>query len=189
MLNGILTRYSAQGLGSWPRTPARASPPSRPRPGWTGARSTAASRAGFETKLDAVDAVLIDARLDSAPIAVALHRFVEGIIAVVRRYPIDQHQMPCDTESYARMLEQRAQIGAFLRRAMDEGLIRSDLPDGMAQALLHQIITMLAKQFDGHDPARAADIAVDTLLSGIGRRDGAGAETPGLNRVGQLVGS
>jgi AcrR family transcriptional regulator len=143
----------------------------------------------FETKLDAVDAVLLDARLDSAPIAVALHRFVEGIIAVVRSYPIDQHQMPCDTESYARMLEQRAQIGAFLRRAMDEGLIRSDLPDGMAQALLHQIITMLAKQFDGHDPARAADIAVDTLLSVIGRRESAGAETPGLNRGVQLVGS
>jgi hypothetical protein len=48
---------------------------------------------------------------------------------------------------------------------------------------------MLAKQFDGHDPARAADIAVDTLLSGIGRRESAGAETPGLNRGVQLVGS
>jgi AcrR family transcriptional regulator len=121
------------------------------------------------TKLEAVDAVLSDARLDSAPVAVALHRFVEGIIAVVRRYPIDPEQMRDDAESYARMLEQRAQIAAFMRRAMDEGLIRSDLPEGLPQALLHQIIGLLAHRFPNDDPGQAADIAVDTLLKGMGR--------------------
>jgi AcrR family transcriptional regulator len=121
------------------------------------------------TKLEAVDEVLSDARLDSAPVAVALHRFVEGIIAVVRRYPIDPEQMRDDAESYARMLDQRAQVGAFMQRAMDEGLIRSDLPDGLPQALLHQIIALLAHRFPDDDPGQAADIAVDTLLKGMGR--------------------
>jgi AcrR family transcriptional regulator len=122
----------------------------------------------LHTKLDAVDAILGEARLDRAPVAVALHRFVEGIIAVMRRYPIDQDQLRGDAESYGRMLAHRAQIAAFLRRAMDEGLIRSDLPDGVAQALLHQIIILLARQFRDHDAAEAADIAVNTLLTGIG---------------------
>jgi hypothetical protein len=59
-------------------------------------------------KLEAIDGVLSDARLDSAPVAVALHRFVEGIIGVVRRYPIDLERMRVGAESYARMLDQRA---------------------------------------------------------------------------------
>ncbi|WP_445183423.1 TetR/AcrR family transcriptional regulator [Pseudonocardia sp. Cha107L01] len=121
------------------------------------------------TKLDAIDAVLADARLDSAPVAVALHRFVEGIISVVRRYPIDPEQMRDDAESYARILEQHGRIADFLRRAMNEGLIRTGLPDGMVQAQLRQIIALLAHQFPDHDPGKAADIAVDTLLSGMGR--------------------
>lgn len=123
----------------------------------------------FQTKLDAIDAVLGDARLDTAPVAVALHRFVEGILAVAQRYPIDPELMRDDTQSYTRMLDQRAQVAAFMRRAMNEGLIRSDLPDGMAQAQLHQIIALLARQFPD-DPARAADLAVHTLLRGTGRR-------------------
>jgi AcrR family transcriptional regulator len=124
----------------------------------------------FQTKLEAIDAVLADARLDTAPVAVALHRFVEGIIAVAHRYPIDPDLMRDDAQSYSRMLRQRAQVAAFMRRAMHEGLIRSDLPDGMAQAQLHQIIALLARHLPD-DPARAADIAVDTLLTGVGAAD------------------
>jgi AcrR family transcriptional regulator len=123
----------------------------------------------FQTKLEAIDAVLADARLDSAPVAVALHRFVEGIIAVVRRYPIGPEQMRGSAESYARMNGQQVRIAAFIRRAMDEGFIRSDLPDGMATALLHATIDLLALQFPDDEPACAADIAVDTLLKGLGR--------------------
>ena len=122
----------------------------------------------LHTKLDAIDAILSDARLDRAPVAVALHRFVEGIVAVMRRYPIDQDRMRDDAESYGRMLAQRERIAAFLRRAMDEGVIRSDLPDGLAQALLHQIVILLGRQFRDLDAAEVADVAVDTLLVGIG---------------------
>jgi AcrR family transcriptional regulator len=123
----------------------------------------------FQTKLEAIDAVLADARLGSAPVAVALHRFVEGVIAVVRRYPIDPEQMRGSAGSYARMKEQRVRVAAFMQRAMDEGLIRSDLPDGMAVALLRATIELLALQFPDDEPASAADIAVDTLLRGLGR--------------------
>jgi len=122
----------------------------------------------LHTKLDAIDAILSDARLDRAPVAVALHRFVEGIVAVMRRYPIDQDRMRDDAESYGRMLAQRERIAAFLRRAMDEGVIRSDLPDGLAQALLHQIVILLGRQFRDLDAPEIADIAVNTLLVGIG---------------------
>ena len=123
----------------------------------------------IDAKLGAIDAVISDARLDRAPVAVALHRFVEGIITVVRRYPIDPEQMRGSAESYARMNGQRVRIAAFIRRAMDEGFIRSDLPDGMAMALLHATIDLLALQFPDDEPACAADIAVDTLLKGLGR--------------------
>jgi len=123
----------------------------------------------LHTKLDAIDAVLGYARLDSAPVAVALHRFVEGVIGVVRRYPVDLDQMHCDDECHGRRLEQRARVATFVRRAMDEGVIRSDLPEGIAVALLFQIIALLARKFPDDDPAQAADIAVDALLHGIGQ--------------------
>jgi AcrR family transcriptional regulator len=123
----------------------------------------------FHAKLDAVEAVLEDARLESAPVAVALHRFVEGIIPVIRRYPFEPDTAHSDPESHSRMLDQRQRVAGLIRRAIDEGLIRSDLSDGMAVALLYQLITLLARQFRDHDPARAADVAVDTLLRGIGQ--------------------
>ena len=123
----------------------------------------------YHVKLDAVDTVLADARLEDAPVAVALHRFVEGIIPVIRRYPLDAERMRCDVEAHARVLAHRARIAAFVQRAMDEGVIRSDLPDGMAGALLHQIIALTAREFPELAPAPASDIVVDTLLSGIGR--------------------
>jgi hypothetical protein len=56
-----------------------------------------------------------------------------------------------------------------MQRAMDEGLIRSDLPEGLPQARLHQIIGLLAVGYPDDDPGQAADIAVDTRLRGVGR--------------------
>jgi AcrR family transcriptional regulator len=123
----------------------------------------------FHTKLDGIEAVLREARLESAPVAVALHRFVEGIIGVVRRYPIDPELMTDDADSYQRMLGQRKQIANFIQRAVDEDLIKSDLPDGMAAALLQKIIALFARQYCHLSPAQAADIVVDTFLNGIGK--------------------
>ena len=62
------------------------------------------------------------------------------------------------------MQEHRERIDAFLRRATDDGLIRCNLPDGMAGAVLHSIIHLVGTQFRGLDCGRAADLAVETLL-------------------------
>lgn len=123
----------------------------------------------YRARLDAVEEVLDRARLDSAPVAVALHRLVEGFIAAFRRYAVDPDLMPCDDEFRARMQDIHQRIVTFLRRGMDEGLIRSDLPDGLVAALHKSIVTVYARQFTELDPDRAADLAVDTFLNGVGR--------------------
>lgn len=123
----------------------------------------------FDAKVEAIEEVLGDCRLREAPIAVALHRFVEGIIAVVRRYPIDHAQMPCSAPDYPRMLAQREKVEAFLRRTVDESMIREDLPEGVALDLLHDVIELLAIRHRDIECGRAADLAVEILLGGIGR--------------------
>ena len=124
----------------------------------------------FDAKVKAIEEVLADCRLREAPIAVALHRFVEGIIAVVRRFPVDHSQMPCSATDYPRMLAQREKVEAFVARAVDEGMIRADLPDGLALDLLHDIIDLVAVRHRDIECGRAADIAVEILLGGNGRR-------------------
>jgi hypothetical protein len=64
---------------------------------------------------------------------------------------------------------QQDRVERFFRRAADEGLIRSDLPDGLALALLRRTLELLATQTE-LDPGPAADLAVQTLLHGIGER-------------------
>ena len=68
-----------------------------------------------------------------------------------------------------RHLAHRDSVETFLRRAADEGLIRADLPDGMAWLLLHGVVDLVAHQYPDLDSGRAADLAVDVLLGGIGR--------------------
>jgi AcrR family transcriptional regulator len=123
----------------------------------------------FHAKLAAIEEALDASRLEEAPVAVALHRLVEGVIAVTRRYPIDTLEPGCPEGAVDKVQEHRERIDAFLRRATDDGLIRSDLPDGMAEALLHSIIRLMGTQFRDVDCGRAADLAVETLLNGIGR--------------------
>jgi hypothetical protein len=77
--------------------------------------------------------------------------------------------MDCSATGYAQYLEQRGRIEVFLQRAVDEGLIRADLPDGMAWLLLHGVVDLVAHQYPDLDSGRAADLAVDVLLGGIGR--------------------
>src|SRR5690348_15710295 len=51
----------------------------------------------FQAKLDAVDNVLTRSRLTEAPVAVGLHRFVEGAIDVAPRYPVGHEQLGYST--------------------------------------------------------------------------------------------
>lgn len=124
-------------------------------------------------KLDAVEQVYAEARLEEAPVAVALHRWVEGIIPVIRRYPVDIARLCCeddgDTRLYERMAGQRARFNAFVERAIDHDTLRPGLPDGLPAALLFEIVNLVARQFPNIEPGPAADIVVDAVLGGIGK--------------------
>jgi AcrR family transcriptional regulator len=123
----------------------------------------------FQAKLDAVDDVIAQSRLDEAPVGVALHRLVEGAVQVARRYPVGYQQMGCSASALTRHLAQREKVETFVRRAVDEGLIRGDLPDGMVWLLLHDIVDLVAHGLSDLDCGRGADLAVDVLMGGIRR--------------------
>lgn len=121
-------------------------------------------------KFAAMEEAVTAARLVDAPVTVALHRLVEGIVAVFRRYPFSQDLMQFSPDAYAEMLKQSERVEAFLQRAADEGVIRPCLPDGLALALLYGTVKLFAVRFVDLEPGCAADIAVEILLTGIGRR-------------------
>jgi AcrR family transcriptional regulator len=123
----------------------------------------------YHATLDAMDNALDGARLEHAPVAVALHRLAEDLITLIRSYPISPEQMCGDPETERRVEAHQARVERFLRRAADEGVIRADLPIGMDMALLRRAVELLAAHRE-IDPGPAADLAVHTLLHGIGTR-------------------
>lgn len=122
----------------------------------------------YQAKLDAIDDVLARSRLTEAPVGVALHRLVEGAVDVARRYPVGYEQMDGSVDAWPRHLTQRDRTETFLRRAVDEGLIRADLPDGLPRALLYCVVDMVARRFPDLQPGPAADLVVEVVLGGIG---------------------
>lgn len=124
----------------------------------------------YEAKLDASEQVLDEARLMEAPVAVALHRYVEAVIPVSRRWPLDiRRMMNQDPAARERADTQRRRLSDFFRRATDEGLLRPDLPDGWAMALLGGLVDNAAHDFLDLAPGPAADLVVTSLLDGVGR--------------------
>ena len=122
----------------------------------------------YESRLAAIEQAISDARLREAPVTVALHRYVEHIITVNRTWPVDLTRMLADDAVRARRDASVEEVDAFLRRAADEGLLRSDLPHGWAGALLPQLMHLVSRQLPELTAAQAADVVVDTLLNGIG---------------------
>ena len=120
------------------------------------------------SRLAAVEDAIADARLREAPVAVALHRYVENIIAVNRTWPVDLTRMLADDSVRARRDASVREVDAFLERAANEGLLRSDLPQGWVSALLSQLMHLASRQMPELSPAQAADVVVDTLLRGLG---------------------
>jgi AcrR family transcriptional regulator len=115
----------------------------------------------YESRLAAIEEAIEGARLREAPVAVALHRYVEGIIDVNRKWPVELHRMLAeDTVRHRR--------DRFLARATDEGLLRSDLPAGWAGLVLPQLMLLAAEQLPQLSAAQAADTVVDTFLRGVG---------------------
>ncbi|WP_055586829.1 TetR/AcrR family transcriptional regulator [Peterkaempfera griseoplana] len=128
----------------------------------------------YEARLTAIEQATEDARLHEAPVAVALHRYVEGIIGVNRTWPVDLGRMLADEPVRERRDRSYRELTDFLRRATDEGLIRPGLPDGWVSRVLPQLMGIASRDLTDLSPAQAADLVVDTFLHGLG----AGAAAP-----------
>ncbi|MEU5847842.1 TetR/AcrR family transcriptional regulator [Saccharopolyspora shandongensis] len=122
----------------------------------------------YEARLEAIEQAISDARLREAPVAVALHRYVEGIIAVNRKWPVELTRMRAEETIRERRERMGREVDAFLRRAEDEGLLRPGLPDEWASSLLVQLMHLGSQRLPHLNAAQAADVVVDTLLRGIG---------------------
>ncbi|AGM06642.1 TetR/AcrR family transcriptional regulator [Amycolatopsis keratiniphila] len=122
----------------------------------------------YDSRLNAVEQVVRAARFSETAVPVALHRYVEGIIEVNRAWPVELTRMRAEPAIQDRRNRLSAEVDTFLQRATDEGFLRADVPDGWAGRLLIQLLH-LASQED-MDAPRAADLLVETFLSGIGAR-------------------
>ena len=122
----------------------------------------------FQAKLDSAERVLDEARLVEAPVAVALHRYVERIVPVSREWPLDtRRMMRTDPAASARREEQSRRLDRFVQRAVAEGLLRADLPAGWVRSMLDSLLDNAAHNFADIEAPRAADLVVDALLNGV----------------------
>ncbi|MEV6162300.1 TetR/AcrR family transcriptional regulator [Streptomyces sp. NPDC052052] len=121
-----------------------------------------------ESRVTAIEQAIEDARLREAPVAVALHRYVENIITVNRTWPVDLTRMLAHDAIRSRRDACIAQVDTFLERATTEGLLRPGLPQGWANALLPQVMHLVSRQMPELSPGQAADLVVNTLLHGLG---------------------
>lgn len=121
-----------------------------------------------DARLTAVEQAIEDARLREAPVAVALHRYVENVIAVNRTWPVDLARMLTDDAVRRRRDASVHEVDAFLQRATDDGLLRRDRPEGWASVLLPQLMHLVSRHLPDLSAGQAADVVVDTLLHGIG---------------------
>lgn len=122
----------------------------------------------YASRLAAIEEAIADARLREAPVAVALHRYVENIIAVNRTWPVDLTRMLADDAVRERRDASVREVDAFVQRAVDEGAFRSGVPDGWAQALLPELMHLVVRRMPELSDGQAADLVVDTLLKGLG---------------------
>ncbi|MCE7011110.1 TetR/AcrR family transcriptional regulator [Kibdelosporangium philippinense] len=125
----------------------------------------------FEAKLDAAEQVLDEARLTEAPVAVALHRYVEGIVPVSRQWPMEFSSLESpDQGTEDRRQQLRGRIRAFVDRGIDEGFFRADVPREWVRKMLDDLVKLAAHSEPLMDPPKAADLVVEMLLKGAGCR-------------------
>ncbi len=122
----------------------------------------------YNARYDAVENVIATNRLAEAPVALALHRYVEGIIAVNRAWPVENSRLLADKSIAQRRRRLIEQVDTFVRRATEEGLLRRDVPTGWVAAILPSLISHAAEDLSELSAADAADVVVDTLLRGVG---------------------
>ena len=123
----------------------------------------------FQAKLDSAERVLDEARLTEAPVPVALHRYLEGIIPVSREWPVDtRRMMQKDPEAGARREAQSARLSAFIQRACDEGHLRAGIDATWARVVLDALVDGSAHRLPAVEPPQAADLVADAFLRGLG---------------------
>ncbi|HEX8865756.1 MAG TPA: TetR family transcriptional regulator [Lentzea sp.] len=120
----------------------------------------------YQARLDAIEKAIDAARLREAPVSIALHRYVEGIIGVNRTWPVELSRMATDSEAWARRNRAVDEVEVFIQRCVDEGFLRSDQPAGWTGAVLGHLLHLGGQQLLEHSPAQAADVLVDTFLNG-----------------------
>jgi AcrR family transcriptional regulator len=118
-------------------------------------------------RFDSIERAVREARLDTAPIVVALHRLTAGLITTIRHYPFEP-RLKIGDKLHQRAINHDRQLATFMHRAVHEGVLRADLPQGLAVVLLREVVNLLARRFVNLDPNQAADLGVDVLLSGLG---------------------
>jgi AcrR family transcriptional regulator len=122
----------------------------------------------YQARLDAIEAAIEAARLREAPVPVALHRYVEEIVGVNRKWPTEVSRMRSEPEIWARRLRAIDEVDAFLQRATEEGFLRPGLPARWPGNVLGQLVHLSTKDLPGLSDAQAADIIVDTFLRAFG---------------------
>ncbi|WP_410667636.1 TetR/AcrR family transcriptional regulator [Amycolatopsis sp. cmx-4-68] len=124
----------------------------------------------YQARLDAIEAAIEAARLREAPVPVALHRYVEGIVGVNRKWPAEIARMRSDPRIWARRLRAVDEVDEFLRRATEEGLLRPGLPPRWPGNVLGQLVHLATRDLPELSDAQAADVIVETFLRGVGTR-------------------
>jgi AcrR family transcriptional regulator len=119
----------------------------------------------YKAKNDAAGEAMDDARLEQAPVAVALHRYVENIVAVSRRWPVDTERFMADPVAGKTAAERLARLQAFVARAVAEGLF--DAQDEEWAVELLRTLPGVAAHRTALEPGPAADLVVRTLLDGL----------------------
>ncbi|HEY0812404.1 MAG TPA: helix-turn-helix domain-containing protein [Pseudonocardia sp.] len=120
----------------------------------------------YRARLDALEAVIDGARVDEAPVLVALHALAEGGIRVSREWPVDI-RVATEPDVLRRRGELNERMAAFFRRAERDGVLVSGLPESWPLALFQGILRTLAQDLPDLPTGRAADLAVDSFLRGL----------------------
>jgi AcrR family transcriptional regulator len=124
----------------------------------------------YEARLAAIEVAIEAARLREAPVPVALHRYVEGIVGVNRKWPAEISRMRSDPQIWARRMRAVEEVDGFLQRATDEGFLRPGLPARWPGSVLGQLVHLSTRDLPGLSDAQAADVIVETFLGGVGTR-------------------
>jgi AcrR family transcriptional regulator len=122
----------------------------------------------YQSRLEAIEAAIKVARFREAPVPVALHRYVEGIVGVNRTWPVELSRMRTDPAIWARRQNSVDEVEVFLQRATDEGFLRPGQPARWAGNVLGQLLHLASRELPQLSGAQAADLLVDTFLRGFG---------------------